>query len=192
MPRVCTICHHDHHSDIDALLVSGNAPLRDIARRWRVSKDALARHRDHLPRALVKAKEAQEAADAGKLLARVTGLCDRSERLLDQAEAVLADARESKDSRTAIGAIKAAALAARELRGHFELLGRVSGELVQSDGQASYHQNAVIIVPPPVPLGQPIPPELLYPPRIRQINGRIIDVEPIDEDGQDYGNESEE
>ena len=60
MPRRCTVCTHDQREAIDQALTS-QAPYRDIARRYGVSKDALWRHHDdHLPAVLRRAQEHQE------------------------------------------------------------------------------------------------------------------------------------
>jgi hypothetical protein len=115
MPRHCTVCAHSERGSIEKALVAGN-PLRDIARRCRVSKDALARHKErHLPKHLVLAKEAQTAADATSLLQHVEELRDRALR-------ILAEAETSSDLRTALSAI-------REARGCVELLAKLAGEL---------------------------------------------------------------
>jgi hypothetical protein len=48
MPRSCSICRHPERRDIEADLKAG-IPYRDIARRRNISKDALSRHRVHMP-----------------------------------------------------------------------------------------------------------------------------------------------
>ncbi len=54
MPRTCTICGHEQRRRIEAAMLE-QAPLRDIARRWGVSKDAASRHRkDHIPKAVIQ------------------------------------------------------------------------------------------------------------------------------------------
>jgi hypothetical protein len=116
MPRVCSICSHEDREEINAALLSG-APLRDIARRYATSKDALARHREHLPLRLVKAQDAAEVAQADTLLEQVKSLQARALTILDKAEA-------SGDLRTALSAI-------REARGNLELLAKLLGELQQ-------------------------------------------------------------
>jgi len=47
MTRTCTVCAHPERTAIDAALLA-QQPLRDLARQYHVSKDALARHREHL------------------------------------------------------------------------------------------------------------------------------------------------
>jgi hypothetical protein len=61
MPRRCSICHHERLEEINRALVEG-AALSEMAAKYRVSDDALSRHKaNHLPDALVKAQEAKEA-----------------------------------------------------------------------------------------------------------------------------------
>ncbi|MEE8408305.1 MAG: DUF3631 domain-containing protein [Myxococcota bacterium] len=115
MPRVCTICSHAEREAIDKALVTGEA-LRAIARQWRVSKDALRRHRNSdIPAALAKATEAQEVGRADDLLAQVRSLQTKALSILDQAEA-------AGEHRTALVAI-------REARATVELIAKLVGEL---------------------------------------------------------------
>ncbi len=75
MPRTCTICTHEQRPEIDAALLADD-PLRDIAGQWSVSKSAVARHREHLPRQLVKAQEQEDvrqAIDVVKQLKAING-----------------------------------------------------------------------------------------------------------------------
>ncbi len=116
MPRSCSICLHPEREEINAALLS-ETPLRAMARRYATSKDALARHREHLPVHLVKASEAAEVAEADSLLEQVKHLQSRAVAILDKAEA-------SGDLRTALSAI-------REARGNLELLAKLLGELQQ-------------------------------------------------------------
>jgi hypothetical protein len=54
MPRRCTICDHPTRDAIDQALIAGQA-LRDIAGHYRLSKSALARHKEsHAPPALIQ------------------------------------------------------------------------------------------------------------------------------------------
>ncbi len=115
MPRACTICNHAERVAINAALLDGT-PYRHIAARFDTSTGALQRHKDeHLPVALVKAKEAENIAEADDLLGQVRALQGRALTILDKAEA-------TGDLRTALAAI-------REARGNLELLARLLGEL---------------------------------------------------------------
>lgn len=115
MPRVCTICTHAERHDIERSLLKGDA-LRGLSALYRVSEDALARHRDkHLPEKLVQATQAAEVANANNLLDQVRNLQSRALVILSQAE-------QAGDLRTALQAI-------REARSNLELLARLVGEL---------------------------------------------------------------
>ena len=115
MSRKCTICHHDEREAIDKALVAGEK-YRNIAEQFHVSLAPLVRHRDdHIPAALVKAKNAADAAHADSLLVQVVDLRDKALGVLTKAES-------SDDLRAAIAAI-------REARGCVELLGKLAGEL---------------------------------------------------------------
>jgi hypothetical protein len=118
MPRSCTICAHDERHQINVALVH-REPYRHIAKRFAVSTAALQRHvRDHLPKLLVEAKGAVEAADADDLLAEVRDLQARTLAILEATE-------ETHEHRTALAAI-------REARGNLELLARLLGELSEA------------------------------------------------------------
>ena len=115
MPQTCTVCRRADQHAIDCALLSGE-PFRSIAVRTGVSKSALVRHRVKcVPRDLSAARLAKEIAEADLLLADVT-------RLQRRANAILAKAEALGDLRTALSAI-------RELRGTIELLARLAGEL---------------------------------------------------------------
>ena len=115
MPRKCSVCHHDDRDAIDAAVIGG-AAYRDVARRYDLSKDAVARHREsHLSPALV-ALEAEREADGGRTAHdRLEGLYLKAERIL---AAAMADGKPS---------VSLAAI--RELRQTCELLAKLTGEL---------------------------------------------------------------
>ena len=117
MPRACTVCQHGEREEIDRALVGGVA-FPALVAKYRVSKDALSRHKgNHLPQTLVKAREAEEVSNADELLEEVRGLQERAYAILDEAE-------ETGDLRGALWAI-------REARHNLELLARLLGELDQ-------------------------------------------------------------
>jgi ethanolamine utilization microcompartment shell protein EutS len=98
-------------------LIAGK-PYRSIAKQHGASAPAVYRHaQDHLPIALIKAKEAHAVTHGDDLLAQLRGL---------QAEAlgILAKAERSGDLRSALGAI-------REARSTVELLARLTGQFVE-------------------------------------------------------------
>src|SRR5262245_65107055 len=85
MPRRCSICDHTERAAIDAALV-GNDPLRGIARTFRVSEDAITRHKtQHLPAHLAKAEEAKEVTQAGSLLDQLLSLNRETMTILREA-----------------------------------------------------------------------------------------------------------
>ena len=116
MPGKCSICYHPDRESIDQALVNG-ASIRETGKRFNVSWQAVGRHqRDgHIIAALTQSKQAKEIACADSLLSQVTDLKGRGLSLLSQAE-------EVKD-------IRSACLAIKEVRGIFELLAKMSGEL---------------------------------------------------------------
>ena len=86
--RKCSICEHKSRQDIDSALVSPGAVLRDIARQYRVSKDALSRHVNggHIAEKITKAKNAREAVEADNLLARIQKHQSRFDKLIERVQ----------------------------------------------------------------------------------------------------------
>jgi len=115
MPRKCTICAHPKRAEIDQAIVDG-VPYRAIACRYGVGREAVRRHaKNHVPRTLVKAHEAEEVSRADDLLAR-------AREYEAHAVALLEKAAEEDDYGTALRGI-------REARSCLELLARMRGEL---------------------------------------------------------------
>ena len=115
MPRTCTVCAHDEHHSINVALIHRES-FRTISDCHGLSQTALKRHsRDHLPKLLVEAKQAVEAADADDLLGEVRDLQARTLAILEATE-------ETHEHRVALAAI-------REARCNLELLARILGEL---------------------------------------------------------------
>ena len=115
MPRRCTVCDHPQRHGIDKALVTG-APYRSVAKRFGLSDSAVYRHKtEHLPTHLLKAREAEEVAQADDLLEQVRNLQTHALDILNRAE-------KAGDLRTALAAISQA-------RGNLELLGKLAGEL---------------------------------------------------------------
>ena len=113
MARACTVCVHAERDAIDRALVQRRS-FRDIARQFGVSKDAAVRHHDeHLPAALIRARQADEMVAADDLLGQVR---DLRRHALDILAATKAG--DDKDYRVALGAI-------REARGCVELFVKV-------------------------------------------------------------------
>ncbi len=88
MARKCSVCEHQSRHEIDQSLVSPGAVLRDIARQFHVSKDALSRHvkGGHIEEKLKKAKNAHEALAADNLLTRIQRRYARFEKMAKDAE----------------------------------------------------------------------------------------------------------
>src|SRR5215469_18642079 len=129
MPMTCRVCGHKKRLEIDRALLEGQS-LRDIAKRTGTTASSLQRHKaEHLARSLVKAHEAREIARADSLLDDVRNAEGRAERLYGVAEDILEEAREAKELKTAIGAIRAAAHATAERRNLMALRGTLTGEL---------------------------------------------------------------
>ena len=85
MPRTCTVCAHPDRDAVDAALVAGEA-FRHVAARFGLSTGALQRHRAaHLPPALARAREAEEALRAETLLERLRALNRETADVLRQA-----------------------------------------------------------------------------------------------------------
>lgn len=116
MPMTCRLCRSEKRAELDAALLSG-APLRDIARRGGVKKDAVARHRPHVAALAVKAEAAAEALSARSLVAEVRALHARTKAILDRVE--------EKDDRVSLAAV-------REMRENLTLLLRLAGELKEA------------------------------------------------------------
>lgn len=115
MPRSCVICTHAQRAAIDAAIVA-LASFRDIAGQYRVSKSAVARHKEaHLPADLTRAATALAVAHADDLLAQIQALHARTLTILKGAEEA--------------GAFNQALSAIREARTNLELLARLEGKL---------------------------------------------------------------
>ena len=115
MPRRCTVCDHSEKHSIDQMLVS-SAPYRSVAKQFEVSESSVYRHKtEHLPAQLLKAREAEEVAQAEDLLEQVRNLQAHALHILECAE-------QAGDLRNALAAISQA-------RDNLELLGKLAGEL---------------------------------------------------------------
>ncbi len=86
MTRTCTVCRHEDRDQIDKDLVGGR-PYRSIAAHYGTSATAVLRHkRDHLPRALLKARDIQDITHGDDLLSQMMDLNRRTLAILDRAE----------------------------------------------------------------------------------------------------------
>lgn len=73
MPTVCTICRNPKRTAIDKAIVSGQS-CRAISALFRVSEDAVQRHKPHLKKSVVKAAEAKEEAGALDVLQQLKAI----------------------------------------------------------------------------------------------------------------------
>jgi hypothetical protein len=95
-------------------MLSGGS-YRVVAQRFAVSRDAVVRHRRHLPAVLARAQEVKEVAHGDSLLAQLRDLTAEAQRLKAIAE-------EAGDYRAALAAV-------RELCRIVELMAKLSGDL---------------------------------------------------------------
>ncbi len=87
MSRRCTICDHAERDQIDRALVRG-APFRHIAAQYGLSTGALQRHKaEHLPTAMVQARQVGDVINAGELVAFLTRSYTRTEQIFQRADA---------------------------------------------------------------------------------------------------------
>ncbi len=120
MPRTCLACKSPERKEIDKAIVAGE-PLRDISRRVAISKDGLARHKDHVAQSIVKAGEKREERLGDSLLEGMKAIHSKGWELLGQLEA-------EGDRRGAIVAL-------REVRECWQSLGEMLSR-AQSGGSA--------------------------------------------------------
>ncbi len=116
MPRTCTICTHEQRPEIDSALLAEEA-YRHIAARFGTSTGALQRHREHLPKQLVKAQEQEDvrqAIDVVKQLKAINGAT----------LAILKEARADKNGELALKAVD-------RIQRQLELQAKLLGELQQ-------------------------------------------------------------
>ena len=85
MPRKCCICIHDERQEIERAVLAGDS-YRTIAQRFAVSRDAVARHRRHIPTSLAKAQESMEILHGDGLMAQLRDLTSEARRLKAKAE----------------------------------------------------------------------------------------------------------
>jgi hypothetical protein len=114
VPRKCSICMDNRRQDIEQEMLSGGS-YRVVAQRFAVSRDAIVRHRRHLPAVLARAQEVKKVAHGDSLLAQLRDLTSEAQRLKAIAE-------EAGDYRAALAAV-------RELCRIVELVAKLSGEL---------------------------------------------------------------
>jgi hypothetical protein len=98
MGMTCRVCAHKKRAEIDRALLAGE-PLRDVAGRFGPSKTALARHKEnHLPKALMEAKAAEESQYSDSLF-------DQLRLVNRETLAILKEARAGNAPMIALNAI---------------------------------------------------------------------------------------
>lgn len=101
----CTVCSHPHRREIDLALVR-HTPLRDVARRYDLSRSALGRHvQGHIPVEVAREQREQEHARQEDE-AREVG--DELSRLQAETDRILEEAKELGQLRVALAAIREA------------------------------------------------------------------------------------
>lgn len=85
MPRTCTICKRGKSNEINSALLENEA-YRSVAKRFGASESAVYRHQqEHLPKEMVRAKEAIEEVNAGTLFERLRELNGLTAAILNSA-----------------------------------------------------------------------------------------------------------
>jgi len=116
--RTCTICSHPERAAIEAAITQGKS-LRDIARQFSVSKDAIARHKENCIKPILQeVVTQQEEQTAFSALAEM-------EWMRQQVRLIYADGRSGFDHRVSLQALG-------ELRKQTELYSELTGELDRS------------------------------------------------------------
>ncbi len=110
MARTCSICEHSDRPRMDRELTTG-ARIRGVARKYRVSEDALARHRSHIAAAVVRAGARKGERLEDSLLDQIRSLTARAWALLDKLEAdgdlrgAVIGLRETRETLTALNGL---------------------------------------------------------------------------------------
>ena len=133
MARICTICHHHRRDSMDKALLRGEK-LKSTASRYRVSEDALGRHKKHMQLVIAKAAGAVEQNS----LAYGSALLVEIGRIRADAERLQGEAERRRDVRAALKAI-------HERLAIVELEAKLSGQI--ESGQKSITVNVQAVTP---------------------------------------------
>ena len=114
MPRRCSICIHERRPEIERSVLAGDS-YRTVAQRFRVSRDAVVRHRKHLTVAVAKPLGSEQITQSESLLAQLEELKNEAQRLKQKAE-------RAGDYRAALAAV-------RELCRIVELVAKLCGQM---------------------------------------------------------------
>jgi hypothetical protein len=85
MPQICSACRHRRRPEIERRLLAGE-PLRNIAKRVSLSATALFRHKVHIEKRLLEAREREETAQDRDLGQELVRLARRADGLASKAE----------------------------------------------------------------------------------------------------------
>jgi hypothetical protein len=114
----CSVHKHPDRDEIDRQIVAG-VPLRTISTNFNIALGTVHRHKDKcVKQALADAMRSRESENAE----RGPALLNRVEKLVGEAEEILASAKSKSDFRGANGALGAACKL-------LDLCGRLSGQL---------------------------------------------------------------
>jgi hypothetical protein len=131
--RTCTICNHHRRDTVDKALLRGEK-LNAIARRYRISEDAIGRHKKHLQLVIAKAAAAVEQNG----LAYGSALLVEIGRIRADAERLQSEAERRRDVRAALKAI-------HERLAIVELEAKLSGQI--ESGHKSVTVNVQAVTP---------------------------------------------
>lgn len=156
MPRTCTICKRGKSNEINSALLENEA-YRSVAKRFGASESAVYRHQqEHLPREMVRAKEAMQEVNAGTLFERLRALGVET-------AAILKSARESGNDAIALQAI---GRAEKQLELEARLLGEIDERVrvavgIKVESPSANQQVAVLLA------------EVLTPDQLRAMQSQI-------------------
>jgi len=141
VPKECSICNHPQREEINSTLLA-KASVRDVSRRFGVSKSAVDRHRRGcLPQIQDRGRELRCAEGLVPMLPpdQRGPYVDRIERITDKMEMIMDGAIRRADDKLAI-------MAGREVTRNLELFGKASGELYRDT--ALGNNQPMFILPP--------------------------------------------
>src|SRR5436190_6958938 len=89
MPNTCTICKHQGRLEIESALARGES-LRDIARQFGASKDAVNRHQRCIAEALMKSRQDRQIKSGNTILEQLDYYKSVAEQFLTDEDKALA------------------------------------------------------------------------------------------------------
>ena len=116
MPRQCTVCAHPESLSINEALILEGRSNRAISDQYGLSRDAVRRHKQHIPQLLLNARDLSEEYEAETILQKIE---DLQRETLEQLKAAKEEADNDGDRGVVLAAI-------REQRSNLELVAKVS------------------------------------------------------------------